>query len=158
MHNQTNCYCQSGSSFVSCCQPYILGKQNPTTAEQLMRSRYSAYAIGNYTYILQTYGKKQRDAISVDELAKSSINTKWLALQVVQYLTKDTTAQVEFKAYYQVDSVYYLMHELSNFERVDNRWFYTTGNILKGSGQYKQERNDICLCGSGRKFKKCCGK
>jgi SEC-C motif-containing protein len=50
------------------------------------------------------------------------------------------------------------MHELSDFLLVDDQWFYTTGTMLKETGEYKQERNNACLCSSGKKFKKCCGK
>jgi SEC-C motif-containing protein len=65
---------------------------------------------------------------------------------------------VELKAYYQIDNQYYVMHELSDFELVDNQWFYTSGTMLDGTGEVKPQRNTPCPCGSGKKFKKCCGK
>ena len=73
-------------------------------------------------------------------------------------MTAQNTAQVEFKAFYQVNGRYYLMHELSDFVRDDDKWFYTTGVMQKDSGEFSLGRNSQCLCASGRKFKKCCGK
>jgi SEC-C motif-containing protein len=50
------------------------------------------------------------------------------------------------------------MHELSDFVFEAGKWLYTNGTILKGSGEFTPERNSHCLCGSGKKFKKCCGR
>lgn len=155
-HNQP-CYCKSTASFTTCCQPYILNTTSAPTAEALMRSRFSAYVMGDYAYILRTYGQAQRQTLSLNILKESSENTQWLSLEVIQHKPQGDAAQVEFKAYYQVDSLYYVMHEMSDFEKVDGQWFYTTGTMLKGTGEHKPERNSVCLCGSGRKFKRCCG-
>jgi SEC-C motif-containing protein len=127
-------------------------------AEELMRSRYTAYAINDYQYILQTYATAQRIKFTVSELANSAQDTQWLFLQVLNHQTQGNRAQVEFKAFYQVDSSYYVMHELSNFVLEAGKWFYTAGVMQKDSGEFTPERNSQCLCRSGKKFKKCCGK
>jgi SEC-C motif-containing protein len=157
-HIIKNCFCGSECVFEQCCQPIISGKIDAQNAEELMRSRFSAYVIEDYPYILQTYASHQRSRLNVSHLADSAQDTQWLNLHVLAHHPKHNTAQVEFKAFYQVDGRYYLMHELSDFVRDDDKWFYTTGVIQKDSGEFSPERNSQCLCGRGKKFKKCCGK
>ena len=48
------CYCGSQKSYKDCCEPYILGEKNPSTAEDLMRSRYSAYVVVATDYLIET--------------------------------------------------------------------------------------------------------
>ena len=127
-------------------------------AEELMRSRFTAYMIENHQYILQTYAAAQRAEITISDLARSAKDTRWLSLQVLEHHVKKNTAQVEFKAFYQVHNSYYVMHELSDFVFESGKWFYTNGAIQKGSGEFTPERNSHCLCASGKKFKKCCGR
>jgi len=123
-----------------------------------MRSRFTAYVIEDYPYILQTYTSEQRAKLTVSQLADSAQDTQWLSLQVIAHHPQSNTAQVEFKGYYQIGQQYYVIHELSYFVFVENKWFYTTGLIQKDSGEFSPQRNSPCLCASGKKFKKCCGK
>ncbi len=123
-----------------------------------MRSRFSAYVVENYHYILNTYGSVQRAQLSVQEIQQDAQQSKWLGLEVIRHTSGPSNAQVEFKAFYKVDTKFYAMHELSDFEQTNNQWFYTTGKMLAGTGEVKPQRNDPCLCKSGKKFKKCCGK
>ena len=123
-----------------------------------MRSRYSAYVIKNYHYILNTYATAQRTRLTVSELTHSAQDTQWLSLHVIAHHPQLKTAQVEFKAFYQLNHDYYVMHEVSDFVYEAGKWLYTKGEIQKGSGEFFPERNSQCLCGSGKKFKKCCGK
>ncbi|MCF2950384.1 YchJ family protein [Paraglaciecola aquimarina] len=154
----TTCYCNSGLTFSQCCQPYLQKTRNAPTAESLMRSRFSAYVRKDFEYILKTYAEEQRSKLSISELEQSAEDTHWLSLQVVDHSSKENSAQVEFKAYYQISNQYYVMHELSDFVRVNDCWFYTTGTMQQDTGEIKPERNSTCLCASGKKFKKCCGK
>lgn len=123
-----------------------------------MRSRYTAYVIKNYQYILQSYAFSQRNKLTLNELADSAQDTQWLSLQVLNHHSQANTAQVEFKAFYQLDSHYYVMHELSEFVFESGKWLYARGEMQKGSGKFSPERNSQCLCGSGKKFKKCCAR
>ena len=123
-----------------------------------MRSRFTAYVIKDYRYVLQTYALAQRTNLTVSALADNTQDTRWLSLQVLAHHPKDNTAQVEFKAIYQIDSRYYVMHELSDFVFEAEKWRYTTGVMQKSSGEFTPERNSQCLCASTKKFKKCCGK
>jgi SEC-C motif-containing protein len=153
-----NCFCGNKFTFEQCCKPIIDGKVDAINAEILMRSRYSAYVVKNYPYILQTYASTQRTKLSVRKLVDSALDTKWLALQVLDYRYHEKTAQVEFKAIYQIDVHYYVMHELSDFVFEGGKWFYISGVIKKDSGEFTPDRNSQCLCNSAKKFKKCCGK
>jgi SEC-C motif-containing protein len=153
-----NCFCGNKFTFEHCCQPLIEGKVVAKNAEVLMRSRFTAYVIKNYQYILQTYAAAQRAKITISDLARSAKETRWLSLQVLAHHVKTNTAQVEFKAFYQVHNSYYVMHESSDFVFEAGKWLYTNGAMQKGSGEFTPERNSHCLCASGKKFKKCCGR
>jgi SEC-C motif-containing protein len=151
-----NCSCGNEVTFENCCQPIINGNKEAHNAEELMRSRFTAYVIEDHQYILQTYAAHQRAGLSVSQLADSAQNTQWLSLQILGHRSQENVAQVEFKAFYQVNEHYYLMYELSDFIFEGGKWLYTSGVMQKGSGKFTPERNSRCLCGSGKKFKKCC--
>ena len=155
-NNIKNCFCGNELTFEECCQPIISDKIDPQNAEQLMRSRFTAYAIEDYQYILQTYASSQRSKLTIKGIADSAQDTQWLSLQVLAHHSQENTAQVEFKAFYQVVNSYYVMHELSDFIFEAGKWLYTNGAIQKGSGEFTPQRNSQCLCGSGKKYKKCC--
>ena len=155
------CFCCSNKPYSECCEPKHTGATIAESAQALMRSRYSAYCLSNWAYILKTYSKKQRASLSEQALEVSASGTKWLALSVFPPSAKAqqssvTTEQVEFKAYYAVNHKPYLMHETSDFVMEDNEWRYTTGIMHSDSGLLKTGRNDPCFCGSGKKFKQCC--
>lgn len=156
------CPCGTPLSFEQCCQPLILNKhrldkQIATNPESLMRSRFTAYLLEDYDYILATYGPKQRITLSVTELEQSAAGTKWLKLVIHASSHVGLNAKVEFSAYYQSEQQFYVLHETSDFTCENAQWYYTTGIIHKDSGPYVQQRNDQCLCNSGKKYKKCCG-
>lgn len=153
---ETSCICCSDKTFSQCCEPLLSGKQHATHPEQLMRSRFSAYKIENYQYILATYSNQQKQQLTVGSLKSSATGTKWLSLEIVSSDKQSQQGHVEFKAYYQVDNQYYILHELSKFILEENQWKYTEGKILSDGMPLKIGRNDPCPCGSGSKFKKCC--
>lgn len=76
------CYCCSSKPFKECCEPFITGVKYPNSAEQLMRSRFSAYATAHYHYILETYTKAKQQDLSVENLAQSAQGATWFALKV----------------------------------------------------------------------------
>ena len=159
MDNQSLCVCGSGLDYGQCCFPYHLGEQLPTTAEALMRSRFTAYALRNTDYILKTWaGGVQPDKI---DFSKDPIT--WQLLEIVATKkggSKDTKGTVEFKAFYEQDGDERVLHELSRFVKVNGRWLYvdgvvrSVGNVVR---QANEGKNAPCPCGSGKKFKRCCG-
>jgi SEC-C motif-containing protein len=152
------CFCHSGLPFEQCCEPYLQGLSSPDTPEQLMRSRYSAYVTSNYQYVLDTYTVNQRKSLILEDLQQGGNEAQWLRLDVLNAHTHkdDLSGQVEFVAYYQVNDTKYKLHERSTFYRENNLWRYDNGTLFEDGGLYKPQRNDLCLCGSGKKYKKCC--
>jgi len=158
MNKTEYCPCGGSKSYEQCCGLYIDKTKLPETAEQLMRSRYTAYVLQNDNYLLDTWHPNTRP----DEKPSDDDNTKWTRLEILRTedgLISDTKGIVEFIAHCEVKGIKSHVHETSQFVREDNRWFY-----LDGKGQQpirrdipKVGRNDPCSCGSNKKFKKCCG-
>lgn len=153
----SRCHCCSGKQYAECCEPVINGKLAAKSAEELMRSRFTAYCIRDYQYIFETYGSLQRSKLSTTSLADSAENTRWIGLEVVKYKSLTSlTATVEFIATYAEGKTLFQMHELSDFERQDGVWRYTSGVMKDKTGKIKLSRNAPCPCQSGKKFKQCC--
>ncbi len=146
-----HCPCNHSKSFDNCCEPFLLNKQIPPTPQTLMRSRFSAYSTGREEYVLATWHPSTRPA-SI-EMRQSP---KWLSLQIIQTSSERNKGIVEFKATYMIENKIETLHETSRFSKENGRWFYVDGDLHEPP-QRKVGRNDPCPCGSGRKFKKCCG-
>ncbi len=127
------CYCCSGKEFNVCCQPFLVGIAKPQKAEELMRSRYSAYSTVNVDYILKSTHpstRKFHEADSIEQWAKS--NT-WQNLEIISIekgTHQDSVGTVEFKAYF-LDSKAQpqIHHEVSNFQKELGKWFFVDGFI-----------------------------
>jgi SEC-C motif-containing protein len=159
------CPCGSGAALTACCKPFIDGTAKAPTAESLMRSRYTAYTLQDIDYLESTlHGAELRD-FDKDATAKWARDSTWLGLEIVNTSagsSDDKDGTVEFKARYERDGVVQEHHEVSLFRKVDGRWLYSGGKAV-GPVQFKRAvpktgRNEPCPCGSGRKYKKCCGK
>ena len=120
----SNCYCGNSIPFQDCCEPYIKGITNASTAEKLMRSRYSAFATGAADYLVNTtHISKRRFHNKKDILAWSQAN-KWLKLEVLT----STETTVTFKAYYLDENLKAQVHyEHSTFKLENGLWFYVDG-------------------------------
>jgi len=157
LENKALCPCGSKTEAAVCCLAFINGEQVAKTAELLMRSRYTAYALGNEEYILKTWHSSQRPS-SIGLGA----SIEWLGLKVLQSAhNKDNEAFVEFIALFRDAGEIAQMHERSRFVREEGMWFYVDGEQIESNTQHNFKspgRNDPCYCGSGKKFKKCCGK
>ncbi len=121
-----------------------------------MRSRFSAYKTQNYQYILDTYTPDKQQSLSTEQLEKSDRHTRWLTLVVNSHSQRQDIANVDFSAYFRADGQFQVLHELSNFRLIEDKWYYLDGTIHPHSGVITLGRNDLCLCGSGKKYKKCC--
>lgn len=146
------CPCGSTKNFDECCQPYLMGVKKATTAEILMRSRYSAYTTANGRYLVDTTDKEMRFESDAELIVNHAQTITWVKLEIIQ----SSEEEVEFKAYYQSkeDDTFHLHHEKSNFTFENGEWFYHSGKLFKDEIQ----RNEPCPCGSGKKYKKCCFK
>lgn len=121
-----NCPCCSGKEYENCCVPFHLNKELPKTPEELMRSRYAAFAMVLPEYLVDTTHssiQKDNDFSDIEEWAKSN---KWLKLEIV--FAKDN--KVRFRAYYQdKQGEIYEHDELSTFVQENGKWFYVDGEF-----------------------------
>jgi SEC-C motif-containing protein len=160
-----NCPCGSGRSLADCCGPILSGERLAPTAEALMRSRYSAYVQKNVEYILSSCDDDARAEVDEDATRDWAERTDWLQLEIVDTSAggeQDQFGEVEFVARFRDEKGReHKHHELSTFVRKDGRWYYHDGDIKQDvpvtRSAPKVGRNDACPCGSGKKYKKCCG-
>jgi SEC-C motif-containing protein len=157
------CPCSSEKEFNECCQPIIEG-QEALTAEQLMRARYTAYTQVNMDFIKETHDPSTRKKTNMEDNRAWAEATDWQGLEIVKTekgTHEDTWGKVEFKAHYKSKNDTGTHHEISEFQRKNGRWFFTEGKAPESfqivNHGPKVGRNDPCLCGSGKKYKKCCG-
>ncbi len=149
------CPCNPEKEFARCCSPYLAGTAHAATAEELMRSRYSAYVNGDFDYLLATWHPDNRDA-TPDFAAQAGI--RWQGLEIIDVQAggpDDTQGMVEFKVRYQDRGRTSFLHEKSKFVKQEGKWFYVSGRIMPCRSA-RVGRNQPCPCGSGRKYKKCC--
>ena len=119
------CPCGSVLTFDNCCEPYIKGVAKAPTAEVLMRSRYSAYAVHNTDYLYNTTAPKERRHHSRAAIAEWARSNRWLRLEVLAA----TETTVEFKAYYLDASLRAQVHyEKSVFIKEQGSWYYVDGS------------------------------
>jgi len=160
------CYCGSEQSFNLCCGAIIEDRAIANTPEQLMRSRYSAYAIADANYIFNTYALSTKQSQSLEDIQQWAKHTKWLKLEVHSsddislediIVTESTLpAKVHFTATYIADKKFHRMSEHSNFIVEQQRWRYLDGEVTEHLELTSPKRNEPCICGSNKKFKRCC--
>ena len=120
------CPCGTGRPYAGCCGRLHDG-QPAATAEELMRSRYAAYALGRPDHVLRTWHPRTRpdDLTGIDA-------TTWLGLEVVGTVDggpDDETGTVEFRARFATQRGEATLHETSRFERRGGHWVYVDGDL-----------------------------
>ncbi|MEU2562760.1 YchJ family protein [Streptomyces longispororuber] len=122
------CPCGSTRSYDDCCGRLHRGEAAAATPEELMRSRYSAFALRDEAYLLRTWHPRTRPPeIGFDPALR------WTGLEVEE--TTDGTAfhstgTVTFRARYRDGGRPDSLHERSRFERVDGAWVYVDGEFI----------------------------
>ena len=158
MENNNKCHCGNNEPFEKCCRRYIIGNINPPTALALMKSRYSAFVIKNIDYLVKTAHPSLNAKKS--SLLEWANQVTWKKLRIISSTAgtgNHTAGEVEFKAYYKQGLKNDIQHEKSLFTKENNTWYYTKGVINPTPlASAETNRNDLCPCGSGKKFKKCC--
>ena len=149
MAEQRPCPCGDGQDYQGCCGRYHAGTPAPTP-EALMRSRFSAFVLERDDYLLETWHPDTRPASLPDD-----DTTRWVRLEVLESGASGEQGHVHFRATFREGRRWAVLEEASRFVREDGRWYYLDGR--PGVTRLKPGRNDRCLCGSGRKFKACCG-
>lgn len=123
------CPCGTGHAYADCCGPLHAGTRPAATAVALMRSRFSAFAVGDADYLLTSWHPDTRPAdVSLDE------TIVWRRLQIVDTDAggeDDPTGVVEFRAQYVHGGTRHILHERSRFERVKGRWRYLDGDLYE---------------------------
>ena len=156
------CPCNSTQEFAACCGPLLDQSRSAASAEELMRARYCAYTRGDVSYILETIHPEKRGEHTESSIRKWSSESEWLGLDLLSAEEKGDDGHVEFTAHYRnEDGEPVTHHERSHFIRLDSRWYFYDGVPVEARPVVRENpkvgRNDPCPCGSGRKFKKCCG-
>ena len=123
------CPCQTGKPFAQCCGRFLLTDQQAKTPEQLMRSRFSAFALGGYgQYLLDTWAPEATSGMTAADLSERS--TAWCGLKILKKSQQGELGMVEFKAFYvNEQGSEGCLHETSQFERRAGRWLYVSGEV-----------------------------
>ncbi|HWL16414.1 MAG TPA: YchJ family metal-binding protein [Opitutus sp.] len=159
----SDCPCGSGRSYETCCEPIIGGAPAPT-AEALMRSRYSAYVKHAFDHLGRSLSAKERKDYSPDDARNWAERSEWLGLTILRTEKggpTDDEGVVEFSARFKTEGKEHEHLESALFTREDGNWVYA-GQLPQRGQTVRYEkpkvgRNDPCPCGSGKKYKKCCG-
>jgi SEC-C motif-containing protein len=118
--------CPCGAAdFSQCCGRFIETGLQAHTAEQLMRSRYSAYVLRNEAYLAATWHPDTRPAGPVAQ----EEGIKWLGLEVRRHVAAGDNATVEFVARSKIGGRAHRLHEISRFVREGGQWFYVDGSF-----------------------------
>lgn len=125
------CPCGSTKEYDQCCGRFLDAGELAKTPEQLMRSRFSAYALGGYgQYLLATWFPATARGLTVPELSRKSVD--WQRLEVLAKSQSGEDGMVEFKAYFKDgkgNDALETMHEISEFKRINGRWLYVGGRV-----------------------------
>jgi len=165
MNMSEPCPCNSSLEYEKCCLPFLEGIQKAPTAEALMRSRYTAYAKGNIDYIRDTYDPKRQSDFDEESTKNWALKSQWLGLEILKTelgSAQDTRGVVEFVANFEVSGENHQHHEIAEFRKnSEGRWYFVDGKTPKieplRRDTEKVGRNDLCPCGSGKKYKRCHG-
>lgn len=147
------CPCQSGKSYTDCCQPFHLHQMIPDSAEKLMRSRYTAYTQVNIPYIVETTVPAQQPLLDQQAMQLWGDETDWAGLKIISHqpFVSKIHSWVEFKAFFNIENGIDAHHERSLFVLIGERWYFVDPTVPLPT------QKQPCVCGSGKKFKHCCG-
>lgn len=130
-----------------------------------MRARYSCYVTGEVEFLRTSATKEVQDEFDIEAARGWSQAASWHGLEIIHTEkggAKDTEGVVEFRALYSARSEFCNHHEVSQFKKEDGEWKFVDGTIVADKPIVREHpkvgRNDPCPCGSGKKYKKCCGK
>ena len=157
------CFCGSGKLYHECCGPIINGTASARTPEELMRARYSAHCQRKYDFLVTSTHPAHREDMTAEGIGEWAQHVQWTGLEVHSATPGETPGEgfVSFTAHYSVRDIEQELREDAVFQQLDGQWYYVDGKV-QGEEPYvrsspKVGRNDPCPCGSGKKYKKCCG-
>jgi SEC-C motif-containing protein len=144
--------------------PYLRGEQAATTAEELMGARYAAYALHQVDFILGTQHPEKREDADREGTERWSRESEWLGFEILKTERggpEDSDGLVEFAARYKLKGVTFTHRERAQFKKQEGTWYFWDGEQIAAPPAHNDTvvgRNDPCPCGSGKKYKKCCGR
>lgn len=124
---EKECFCGSLKSFSDCCEKIHNDILQAKTAEQLMRSRYSAFAKGNGNYLMLSHHSSTRPIKDKKEIVEWANSVSWIRLEVLNTSKgkkTDTEGIVSFNAYYYGNGKVNVLHEKSAFIKENKHWVY----------------------------------
>ncbi len=124
------CPCTSKLTYDKCCEPFLTGKAIPESAEKLMRSRFTAYAMNRADYLIATTASEKREALDPEELGRYCRAVNCISLKILSRQAggpQDETGLVIFHASLLINGKRMLHRERSTFRREEGRWFYVDG-------------------------------
>ena len=132
MQKQLICPCGSGKAYAQCCEIAHNNIYSVKTAEQLMRSRYTAFTIDNPEYLHKSHHSSSRpnSKREREQNAAWAKSVVWLHLDIINKYEgneNDKTGTVEFKAYFLENNKTNLIHENSSFAKENGHWVYIDG-------------------------------
>lgn len=154
------CYCGSGLEFNKCCEPVLVDVVNAKTAEALMRSRYSAYVLKDYGHLFESLHPKHRKDYDENSTKQWAESASWISFEVLNNHEDQESGEVEFVVVFKIKNEKITHHEIAKFEKFEDSWYFVEGEPVKPKPiirENKINRNEPCTCGSGKKYKKCCG-
>lgn len=130
------CPCCSGDAYSKCCKPYHSGKL-PESALQLMRSRYSAYALCLPDYIVRTTHPDNPQFLSntalwLEQIAEFCQQTQFKKLEILDFQESGSAATVTFIAHLAQNQKDASFKEKSHFEKIKGKWLYRSGQVSEG--------------------------
>ena len=165
MKNEELCPCSSGKTFGECCGPVLAGERKAATAAELMRARYSAYAVCDVDFLFRSSGPEVRGEFDEKTTREWSKAAEWKGLDIIETEAggvDDEDGYVTFVAHYTAKEQVCEHRERSYFKKLEGEWRFIDGEMIAEKPYRREEpkvgRNDPCPCGSGKKYKKCCGK
>ena len=165
MKSEDTCPCNSGKTYGECCEPIIKGTVKAETPEALMRARYSAYVSGEVLFLRDSSTAEVQEELNEKASRLWSKAAEWHGLEILSTEgggPGDDKGVVEFRALYTANGEFCNHHEVSRFVREADGWKFADGDLVGEKPVVREEpkvgRNDPCPCGSGKKYKKCCGK
>lgn len=176
-----DCPCGLDSPYTDCCGRLIRGSGYADTAEDLMRARYTAFVMKEWKFLFNTLCAEERAGKKAEDFEEGLGPVTWNRLEVHGARRggqDDDTGTVEFVAHFTDGDAEKSLHETASFFKEKGRWVYSEAKSkshVHAAGQScghepaepkkpfvrdqpKVGRNDPCPCGSGKKYKKCCGK
>ena len=122
-----NCHCGNTKTYQECCEIFHRNNGKTETAEQLMRSRYSAFVLADGNYLMATHHSSTRPIKEKKAIVKWAKSVQWIRLEVLETTNgteNDTEGTVTFNAYFFENGNVDVIHEKSAFVKENDQWFY----------------------------------